>query len=41
MAILYNVVVACNRSTADYIISSKLFDEDYQPKVKDYAALLP
>jgi methylglyoxal synthase len=41
MAILYNVVVACNRSTADYIISSKLFDEDYTPKVKDYAALLP
>jgi methylglyoxal synthase len=41
MAILYNVVVACNRSTADYIISSKLFDEDYKHKVKDYAALLP
>jgi methylglyoxal synthase len=41
MAILYNVVVACNRSTADYIISSKLFDENYTSKVKDYAALLP
>jgi methylglyoxal synthase len=40
MAILYNVVVACNRSTADYIISSDLFDQDYKPKLKDYAALL-
>jgi methylglyoxal synthase len=40
MAILYNVVVACNRSTADFIISSKLFDTDYQPQVKDYTALL-
>jgi methylglyoxal synthase len=41
MAILYNVVVACNRATADFIISSALFDQDYRPKVKDYAALLP
>jgi methylglyoxal synthase len=40
MAIVYNVVVACNRSTADYIISSNLFEDDYQPKVKDYAAIL-
>jgi methylglyoxal synthase len=40
MAILYNVVVACNRSTADFIISSELFDADYEPQVKDYTALL-
>jgi methylglyoxal synthase len=40
MAILYNVVVACNRATADFIISSDLFDADYNPQVKDYAALL-
>ena len=40
MAILYNVVVACNRSTADFVISSDLFDADYDPQVKDYEALL-
>lgn len=40
MAILYNVVVACNRSTADYIISSDLFEGDYRPQVKDYGAIL-
>ena len=40
MAILYNVVVACNRTTADFIIASELFERDNQPQVKDYAALL-
>lgn len=33
---LYNVPTACNRSTADFIISSKLFKEDYEPELKDY-----
>lgn len=37
MSVLYNIPVACNRSTADFIISSRLFDEDYEPVVKDYA----
>jgi methylglyoxal synthase len=36
MSVLYNVAVACNRSTADYLISSPLFDAEYQPVVKDY-----
>ncbi|MBW2469019.1 MAG: methylglyoxal synthase [Deltaproteobacteria bacterium] len=36
MSVLYNVAVACNRSTADYLISSPLFDEEYQPVIKDY-----
>lgn len=37
MAVLYDIAVACNRSTADFIISSLLFDTDYRPAVKDYA----
>ena len=37
MSVLYNIPVACNRSTADFIISSRLFDEDYEPVLKDYA----
>lgn len=30
IAVLYNVPMACNRSTADFLISSHLLDEDYE-----------
>ncbi len=36
MAVLYNIPVACNRSTADFSISSSLFNEQYDPVIKDY-----
>lgn len=37
LATLYNIPTAINRSSADFLISSPLFeDEDYQPVVKDY-----
>lgn len=35
ISVLYNIPTACNRSTADFIISSRLFKTDYQPKVQD------
>ncbi len=39
IATLYNVPTAINRSSADFLISSPLFeDEDYEPVVKDYKA---
>jgi methylglyoxal synthase len=38
ISVLYNVVTACSRSTADFVISSPLFDEHYTPIVKDYSA---
>ena len=37
LAVLYNIPTACNRSTADFIISSKLFGGDYHRTKKDYA----
>lgn len=37
ITVLYNIPVASNRSTADFIISSPLFLTDYKPKVKDYS----
>jgi len=37
MSVLYNIPTACNRSTADFIISSTLFHEEYEPIVKDYS----
>ena len=36
IAVLYNIPTACNRSTADFMISSELFDNPYEQKVKDY-----
>lgn len=41
LATLYNVPTAINRSTADFLISSPLFDdEEYKPVVKDYKAYI-
>jgi len=37
ITVLYNVPTACNRSTADFMISSPLFNETYKPKTKDYS----
>jgi methylglyoxal synthase len=37
IAVLYNILTACNRSTADFLISSPLFDEaEYDTKQKNY-----
>jgi methylglyoxal synthase len=41
MSVLYNVPTACNRSTADFLITSELFaDEQYKPALKDYSVYL-
>lgn len=37
ISVLYNIPTACNRSTADFIISSQLLKEEYEPIVKDYS----
>lgn len=36
VAVVWNIPVACNRASADYIISSPLMVEAYQPLVPDY-----
>ena len=37
IAVLYNILTACDRSTADFLISSPLFDEEeYDTKQTDY-----
>ena len=38
ISVLYNVVTACSRSSADFIISSPLLDGQYKPIVTDYIA---
>ena len=37
ISVLYNIPVACNRSTADFIISSELFNTDYEIIATDYS----
>ncbi len=37
IAVLYNVPIANNRATADYIVSSSLFATEYKPTLKDYS----
>ncbi len=40
IAVLYNIPTASNRSTADFLISSPLFHDEYMPIVKDYSAYI-
>lgn len=40
LTVLYNVVTASNRSTADFVITSPLFQEEYEMKIKDYTEYL-
>jgi len=40
IAVLYNVPIACNRSTADFMISSHLMNEEYHPIIKDYSTYI-
>jgi methylglyoxal synthase len=40
ISVLYNIPTACNRSTADFLISSPLMEEKYVPAARDYSAYL-
>jgi methylglyoxal synthase len=37
ISVLYNIPTACNRSTADFMISSPLMDEEYEPATKNFS----
>ncbi len=38
MSVLYNVAVACNRASADFLISSPLITKEYSCELKDYSS---
>ncbi|MBN1821639.1 MAG: methylglyoxal synthase [Prolixibacteraceae bacterium] len=40
ISVLYNIPTASNRSTADFLISSVLFHDEYIPVLKDYSAYI-
>jgi methylglyoxal synthase len=40
ISVVYNIPIACSRSSADFIISSPLINESYEPKLKDYSEYL-
>jgi methylglyoxal synthase len=40
IAVLYNIPTACNRSTADFMISSSLLKTKYEPIMKDYSGYI-
>ncbi|MBD0296392.1 MAG: methylglyoxal synthase [Flavisolibacter sp.] len=40
LAVAWNILIACNRSTADFILTSALMQEDYLIAVPDYSQYL-
>lgn len=40
ISVLYNIPTACNLSTADFMISSPLFNSEYNPVLKDYSGYI-
>jgi methylglyoxal synthase len=40
ITVLYNIPTACNRSSADYMISSRLLQSDYKPAPNDFSGYL-
>jgi len=40
IAVLYNIPTACNRATADFLVSSTLIGQKYTPVTKDYESYI-
>jgi len=40
ITVVYNIPTACNRSTADFMISSHLLKEVYEPRLIDYSTYI-
>ena len=38
IAVVWNIPVACNRSTADFLVSSPLFSSEYDRQVAPHVA---
>lgn len=40
LAVTWNIIIACNRTTADFVLTSVLMDEDYELVIPDYSSYL-
>jgi methylglyoxal synthase len=40
VAVAWNILIACNRTTADFILTSVLMNEEYPIAVPDYSGYL-
>ena len=40
IAVTWNIPIACDRATADFIMTSPLMQETYEPVIEDYSAYL-
>ncbi len=40
LAVAWNIIIACNRTTADFILTSALMSNDYPVAVPDYSSYL-
>ena len=40
IAVVYNIPIACNRSSADFVLSSTLMSKVYQRRIIDYEGLV-
>ncbi len=40
LAVAWNILMACNRTTADFILTSDLMNEDYTVTIPDYSTYL-
>ena len=40
MAVVWNIPIACNRASADFMISSPLMDGEYDRLVPDYGGYM-
>lgn len=40
IAVVWNIPIACNRASADFLISSPLMTSDYVPQTPDYGAYI-
>ena len=40
VAVTWNIVIACNRTTADFVMTSSLMNEDYQRVVPDFTSYM-
>ena len=40
LAVAWNIIIACNRTTADFVLTSLLMKEDYMVTLPDYSGYL-